>query len=227
MTKDEIMEYPIRRYEGPVHVIRSKEKLTSAVQQLKKETILGFDTETKPAYQKGRHHPPALLQLAGENDVFVFQLKHLRLPKSLLEILANPNIIKAGVSLDYDISELIKLARFEPAGFVDLGKLAKEIGMKNHGLRGLSAVVLGFRIPKTARKSNWAKDTLTPAQIKYAATDAWIGRELYKKIQQEGSEMKSSAWSSLKVVNLYKPQASGSKLQVTSYRLQAASFKRK
>ena len=183
MTKDEIMECPIRRYEGPVHVIRSQDKLSSAVQQLKKETILGFDTETKPAYKKGGSHPPALLQLASENDVFVFQLKHLRLPKSLCKILANPNIIKAGVSLDYDIRELTKLARFEPAGFVDLGKLAKKIGMKNHGLRGLAAVVLGFRIPKTARKSNWARNTLTPAQIKYAATDAWIGRELYKKIQ--------------------------------------------
>ena len=183
MTKDEIMECPIRRYEGPVHVICSKDKLSSAVRRLKKEAILGFDTETKPTYKKGGSHPPALLQLASENDVFVFQLKHLRLPKSLLEILANPNIIKAGVSLDYDISELTKLARFEPAGFVDLGKLAKEIGMKNHGLRGLAAVVLEFRIPKTARTSNWARNTLTPAQIKYAATDAWVGRELYKKIQ--------------------------------------------
>ena len=183
MTKDEIMECPIRRYEGPVHVIRSEEKLNRAIQQLKKEAILGFDTETKPAYRKGRKHPPALLQLASKNDVFVFQLKHLHLPKSLRKILANPNIIKAGVSLDYDIRELTKLARFEPAGFVDLGKLAKKIGMKNHGLRGLAAVVLGFRIPKTARTSNWAKDTLTPAQIKYAATDAWVGRELYKKIQ--------------------------------------------
>ena len=187
MSKEEIMKFPIRRYEGPVHVIRSQEKLSRAVQQLRKEAILGFDTETRPAYKKGRKHPPALLQLASKNDVFVFQLKHLRLPKSLRKILANPNIIKAGVSLDYDIRELTKLARFEPAGFVDLGKLAKEIGMKNHGLRGLAAVVLGFRIPKTVRTSNWAKDTLTPAQIKYAATDAWIGRELYKKIKQEGS----------------------------------------
>ncbi len=95
--------------------------------------------------------------------------------------------------MDHDICELVELARFEPAGFVDLGKLAKEIGMKNHGLRGLAAVVLGFRIPKTARTSNWAKDTLTPAQIKYAATDAWIGRELYKKIQQEGSLSEAEA----------------------------------
>ena len=148
---------------------------------------LGFDTETKPAYRKGGSHPPALLQLASKNDVFVFQLKYLRLPKSLRKIFANPNIIKAGVSLHYDISELTKLARFKPAGFVDLGKLAKEIGMKNHGLRGLAAVVLGFRIPKTACKSNWARNTLTPAQIKYAATDAWIGRELYKKIRHKSS----------------------------------------
>lgn len=186
VTKDEIRECPIKKYDGPVHVIRSKEGLAGAVAQLKRETFLGFDTETRPTYKKGQHHPPALLQLAGENEVFIFQLKHLRLPGPIRKILANPNIIKAGVSLDYDIIELRKLARFKPAGFVDLGKLAEQAGIENRGLRGLTALLLGFRIPKGTRTSNWAKDTLTPAQIKYAATDAWVGRELYKKLQVNG-----------------------------------------
>ena len=184
MNKDEIKAYPLRKYEGHIHIIRSKAELAGAVQRLEKETILGFDTETRPAYNEGESYLPALLQLAGENDVFIFQLKHLRLPCALLKILADSNIIKAGVSLDYDISELKKLAHFKPAGFVDLGKLAKRAGIKNYGLRGLAAVLLGFRLSKTAKQSNWAKDTLTPEQIRYAATDAWVGREVYKKIYQ-------------------------------------------
>jgi len=184
MTKDEIKAYPLRKYEGHVHIIRSKAELTGAVQQLEKETILGFDTETRPAYNKGESYLPALLQLAGKNNVFIFQLKHLCLPPALLKILANSNIIKAGVSLDYDIRELKKRAQFKPAGFVELGKLAKQVGIKNYGLRGLAAVLLGFRLSKTAKHSNWAKDTLTPEQIRYAATDAWVGREVYKKIYQ-------------------------------------------
>ncbi len=191
MTKDEIRECPIKKYDGPIHVIRSKEHLAGAVAQLKKEAVHGFDTETRPAYKKGRHYPPALLQLAGENEVFVFQLKHLRLPRPIRKILANPNIIKAGVSLNDDIKGLAELARFKPAGFVDLAKLAEQAGVENNGLRGLTAALLGFRVPKGTRTSNWAKDTLTPSQIKYAATDAWVGRELYKKLKVSGTALKN------------------------------------
>lgn len=188
MSKDEINECPIKKYNGPVHLVRSKEELAGAIEQLNKETILGFDTETRPAYKKGQSYPPSLLQLAGKNAVYIFQLKHIRFPKPLRKILTNQEIIKAGVALDYDISELNKLARFKPAGFIDLGKVAKEADIKNHGLRGLSAVLLGFRISKTAQRSNWAKDILTPAQIKYAATDAWVGRELYLRLRKIGNK---------------------------------------
>ncbi|NOX80796.1 MAG: 3'-5' exonuclease domain-containing protein 2 [Deltaproteobacteria bacterium] len=182
MTKNEINECPIKKWAGPVHVIRSAERMAEAVQLLAQESILGFDTETRPAFRKGQSHLPALLQLAGENEVCIFQLNHLGLPGPLRNILADPNIIKAGVALDYDISELRKLAPFQEAGFVDLGELAKRVGIKNHGLRGLAAVLLGLRITKSAQRSNWAKDRLTAGQVTYAATDAWIGRELYQKL---------------------------------------------
>jgi ribonuclease D len=184
MQKDEINECPIRRYEGKVHLIRSASELPGAVSQLEKEGILGFDTETRPAYRKGESYPPALLQLAGENEVFIFQLRFTGLPHPLLGILSNPNIIKAGVSLNYDIRELRNLAQFEPGGFVDIGELAKKNGIQNHGLRGLAAVLLGFRISKSAKTTNWDRSELMPAQILYAATDAWVGRELYMEMQR-------------------------------------------
>ncbi len=182
MGKDEINECPMRSYDGPVHMIRSGNELSIAVSKLNKETLLGFDTETKPAHRKGESYSPALVQLAGENEVFIFQIKYLGLPKPLLDILSNPGIIKAGVSLDFDISELAKVAPFKSAGFVDIADLAKKLGIQNHGLRGLAAVLLGFRISKTCRTSNWEKSDLTQSQIRYAASDAWVGRELYKEI---------------------------------------------
>ena len=185
MTKEEINTRPIRRWEGAVHVVRTPAELSRAVRALADETILGFDTETRPAYNKGESYLPSLLQLAGESAVYLFQLKHLGLPGPLREILADPTMVKAGVSLTYDLQELHKLARFEPAGCVDLGTLAKEAEIKNHGLRGLAAVLLGFRIAKGTQTTNWARDVLAPAQIQYAATDAWVGRELYLKLQHE------------------------------------------
>ncbi|MEA2115805.1 MAG: 3'-5' exonuclease [Thermodesulfobacteriota bacterium] len=184
MTKEEINNCPIRKWNGPVHIIRSSERMTHAVEHLRREAILGFDTETRPAFKKGQKYLPSLLQLAGENSVYLFQLKHLGLQEPLIKILADPAVIKAGVSLAHDLRELKKLTLFTQAGFVGLGKMSKEKGIQNHGLRGLAAVVLGLRISKSAQTTNWAKDELTQSQIRYAATDAWVGRELYLKLTQ-------------------------------------------
>ncbi|HIJ78250.1 MAG: 3'-5' exonuclease domain-containing protein 2 [Desulfobulbaceae bacterium] len=184
MSKDEINLCPMAHWTGPVSVVRTKDELTAAMAKLAGHDLLGFDTETRPAYTKGESYPPSLLQLACESEVFIFQLKPLGLAQPLRQILADPAITKAGVSLTYDITELKKLAHFKAAGFVDLGDLAKKAGIMNHGLRGLAAVLLGFRIGKGARTSNWAKDELAPHQIQYAATDAWVGRRLYPALQQ-------------------------------------------
>jgi ribonuclease D len=179
MSKDEINACPIKRWNGKISVVRNKGELAAAMRKLAGHTLLGFDTETRPAYKKGESYLPSLLQLASDNEVFIFQLKHLGLTKPLRKILEDPAIIKAGVSLDYDIRELKKLSPFKAAGFMDLGDLAKKAGVKNHGLRGLAAVFLGIRITKGAQTSNWSRDALTRQQIQYAATDAWVGRKLY------------------------------------------------
>lgn len=184
MTKEEINACPVRKWEGVIQVIRTAEEMRRAVSALAHETILGFDTETRPAYHKGESYLPSLLQLAGENEVYLFQLKHLGLSGPLREILAEPKIVKAGVALAYDLKELRRLAHLKPEGFVDLGSLAKKAEIQNHGLRGLAAALLGFRIAKGAQTSNWARDVLAPTQIQYAATDAWVGRELYLRLRE-------------------------------------------
>ena len=185
MSKDEINGCPIKRWNGRTSVIRNKDDLVTAVDRLAGHNLLGFDTETRPAYTKGESYLPSILQLASNDEVFIFQLKHLGLAKPLREILSDSAIIKAGVSLDFDIRELKKLSPFKAAGFRDLGDLARKAGIMNHGLRGLAAVFLGIRISKGAQTSNWAKDVLTPQQIQYAATDAWVGRRLY--LEQEAA----------------------------------------
>lgn len=184
MTKDQINAHPIGKYQGPIHLIRSPEQVKRAVRELETEAVLGFDTETRPTFRVGQHYPPAVLQLVGEHAAYLFQLRHCRLSPPLLGVLADPRIVKAGVAWDRDVQELKKLAPFTPAGFVDVGELAKKAGCTHHGLRGLATLLLGFRVSKSSQTSNWDRDTLTPAQIQYAATDAWVGRELYRKLQQ-------------------------------------------
>jgi len=188
MSKDEINACPMEGWDGPINVVRTEDELATAMARLRGHSLLGFDTETRPAYTKGESYHPSLLQLASEEEAFVFQINHLGLAKPLRDLLANPTIIKVGVALDYDIRELRHLAEFEAGGFVDLGDLAKKEGIKNHGLRGLAAVLLGFRISKGAQTSNWAKDVLDPHQIRYAATDAWVGRKIYLALEQSQSQ---------------------------------------
>jgi ribonuclease D len=184
LTKDQINEFPIRKYMGNIHLIKNVQQVNKAVRLLEQETVLGFDTETRPSFRAGQNYLPAVLQLAGEHAVYVFQLRHCRMPRTLLGLLANPEIIKAGVALEYDVKELNRLAPFKAAGFVDVGELAKQAGCMNHGLRGLAALLLGFRVSKKSQTSNWSQRVLTQAQIEYAATDAWVGRELYYKLKQ-------------------------------------------
>jgi ribonuclease D len=184
MSKDEINSCPMEQWTGPTSIVRTWDELATAMAKLAGHALLGFDTETRPAYTKGESYPPSLLQLATDEEVFIFQFKQVGLAKPLCELLADPTIIKTGVALDYDIRELKKMAHFKAAGFMDLGNLAKKAGIKNHGLRGLAAVLLGFRISKGAQTSNWAKDVLAPHQIQYAATDAWVGRKLYLALEQ-------------------------------------------
>jgi ribonuclease D len=182
IDKEEINQLPLGRWEGPVYLVRSSEEVEAAVERLACADLLGFDTETRPAFRKGQKYHPSLLQLATKEDVFVFQLRQTGLPIPLLAVLGDQKIVKAGVALNFDLRSLQELKPFQPGGFVELAQMAKRCGIRNHGLRGLAAVVCGIRISKSARTTNWANPDLTAQQIQYAATDAWIGREIYLRL---------------------------------------------
>ena len=179
ISKDEINQLPMKQYEGPIHLVRTLKEAEQAAEKLKQETLLGFDTETRPTFRVGEYYQPSLLQLATANEVFLFQIKLTGLTKGLCDVLSRPDIIKTGVSIRSDVSELRKLTDFKPAGFVELAEHAKKAHIKNLGLRGLAALLLGFRVSKREQTSNWAKNELTESQLRYAATDAWLGREIY------------------------------------------------
>ncbi len=186
ITKAEINELPMRQYEGPIHLCRTPEEADKATKKIKEETLLGFDTETRPAFRKGESYDPSLLQLATETEVYLFQIQQTGLTPDLLAILSNPDIIKVGVAIDRDISELRAMAPFEADGFVELADPAKNARIKNLGLRGLTAILFGFRISKKEQVSNWARKELTPSQKTYAATDAWLGRKIYLGFRDNG-----------------------------------------
>lgn len=186
-SKDDINAMPLCRYEGPVSVVRTEKQRTKALREMEGETLLGFDTETRPVFKKGRKPgPPSLIQLATANCAYVFQIKLLPMCNGLCDLLAEESIIKTGVAVRDDIIGLQRLADFTPAGFIDLSDISAKAKMHTHGLRNMAANLLGFRISKSAQCSNWAKEKLTPQQVNYAATDAWVSRELYLALSELG-----------------------------------------
>ena len=183
---DELMQLPVVRYHGPIHSVTTPEDLRRTVQEIRAERVVGFDTESRPSFRKGKSHAPSLVQIATSTSVHLFQLKRLDYSSALGEVLGSTAIIKAGIALGRDLAELQKLFPFTPANVVDLGEIAKRRGMGQTGLRNLAGLFLGGRITKGPQTSNWARATLSPNQLCYAATDAWACRELYLRFESLG-----------------------------------------
>lgn len=179
ISKTEINGLPRKTYTGSIHVIDSDAKMRAAVQHILSEKVLGFDTETRPAFKKGESYPASLIQLAAGDRVYIFQLKHIKSYEPIAGILNDKKVLKAGIAVSDDIKKLNDLFPLGSSGFVELAEVASKAGIKNAGLRGLAALLFGFRISKTTKCSRWDASILTHEQIVYAATDAWVCRELY------------------------------------------------
>jgi ribonuclease D len=179
ISRESMLELPIRRYEGEVQVVAAPAEAERALADILQEGVVGFDTETRPAFRKGEMHLPSLVQVATARAVYLFQLQKMDLSIAVAEIFAAPGIVKAGISVADDLKNLKKLFAFEERSVVDIGAIARRHGLKQTGVRNMAGIFLGFRIPKGTKTSNWAVPRLSSQQITYAATDAWACRELF------------------------------------------------
>lgn len=182
ITVDEVNLLPLRAYTGKVQVVTDASQLPKIVNEIRKYRVLGFDTETRPSFKKGQSYKLALLQLATPAKVYLIRTHYTGLTEDLLSLFENPNIMKAGVAIRDDIKALQTLATFTPAAFIELASLSRAVGLQVESVKKLAALMLGFRISKSAQTSNWEAPTLTEKQIEYAATDAWVCLELYSKL---------------------------------------------
>jgi ribonuclease D len=185
ITDEELAELPLSFFEGKIHLVEKVEQVTEAVNYLKNQPILGFDTETRPSFKKGQNHHVALLQLSTADQSFLFRINMIGLTPGLIKILASPSILKIGAAIRDDIKILQRIKPFKPGGFVELQELVKLYGIENFSLKKLAAIVTGARISKSQRLSNWEAHELTEQQQLYAATDAWIAYQIYIGLTRE------------------------------------------
>jgi ribonuclease D len=186
ISREALTSLPIRRYEGRIVVADSPGHIEDARAEIAGETLVGLDTETRPAFRKGESHLPCLVQVATARTVYLFPLRHAETFPLLAGLLGDARTVKAGVALAFDLRQLNVVFPFETRSVVDLGAIARRAGLAQAGVRNLAGICLGWRIPKGSRTSNWAAQRLSHAQITYAATDAWVCRELYLRLQALG-----------------------------------------
>ncbi len=182
ITIEEINELPLLQFRGEIIIIDNETILKRAIDELQGVSVLGFDTETKPAFLKGVTHPVCLLQLSTDTKCYLFRLNKIGLPQEIRDILSSPQIIKAGAATADDIKGLQKLAPFDAHSVVDLQKVALQKGITDIGLKKMVAILLGYRISKRQKLTNWEAPEITPSQQNYAATDAWVSKQIYDKL---------------------------------------------
>ncbi|HUX53296.1 MAG TPA: 3'-5' exonuclease [Williamwhitmania sp.] len=182
IEKEELELLPFFHFEGKIITIDTPEEAVSAANYLLQKNALGFDTETRPSFRKGTNNHVALLQLSTAEEAFLFQLGSTGMPQQLKEVLASNNILKIGVGIKDDIRSLRALSEFSPGGFMELQTYSTPFGIEGKSLKKLSAIVLGVRISKSQQLTNWDNTTLTEAQKRYAATDAYMCLQIYNKL---------------------------------------------
>lgn len=182
IDKQDVNQMPLVTFPGRIHVINSIPQVKSAVAALRTSPVAGFDTETRPSFKRGERHSVALLQLSTDSDAFLIRLNHTGITPPLKQYLEDPSIIKIGLSTTDDFHQLTRLCDIHPAGFVELQQLVKQYSITDMSLQKIFAILFRQKISKGQQLTNWESPTLTDAQQRYAAIDAWACLRIYQHL---------------------------------------------
>ncbi len=183
ITVEELAEHELSWFKGEIVLIDNLKKFYEVFPRLLGSDLLGFDTETRPTFRKGKKNSVSLIQLSTGELACLFRINKIGIPVELADLLSDPSVIKAGVAVHDDIRSLKGVRKFTQAGFIDLQNFVKDFGIQSSGLKKLTAIVLGFRISKRQQVTDWEAEQLTEAQQIYAATDAWVCHQIYRKLK--------------------------------------------
>jgi ribonuclease D len=182
ISKEDINRLDLVHYAGKIQLVEDEKHFDSVFDQIHQHSFVGFDTETKPSFQKGEKNYVSLVQIAIPDHVYLLRIHKTGLKNELLSFLENENILKVGVAIRNDARELQQINHFKPAGFLELPDVTTKIGIEAKGLRSLAAIILKGRISKEAKITNWEAERLSDKQLTYAATDAWVCMQMYQRL---------------------------------------------
>ena len=169
---------------GKIYVVTSPVEAEHVVDYLLSQPILGFDTETRPAFEKGKRYYCSLLQVSTPTDCFLFRLNKIGLCPAVVRLLGDKVVTKVGLAWNNDMLSLRQLGNFESGRFIDLQDMVRQLGIEDQSLVKIYANLFGERISKSERLSNWERNELTEKQMEYAAIDAWACVRIYNEVNR-------------------------------------------
>jgi ribonuclease D len=172
-----------------IHLVATASQAHDAWSELVSAGAWGFDTESKPTFLKDQlSEGPHVVQLSTLDKAWVFQLHDLECRAVVASLLALPGVTKAGFGLGDDRRRIAAKLGIEPADVLELNSVFRERGYrKDMGVKAAVAVLFNRRFIKSrkATTSNWANARLTPAQLIYAANDAYAAARVFHALERD------------------------------------------
>lgn len=189
-SKEQILTFP--RFQSlpldRIIVINHLEQCQDIEAELKTATLLGFDTESKPIFNKGDVQTgPHLIQLATFEKAYLFQVS-ADILNFLKPIFENADQIKVGFGLKND-AHLFRKKGIELKSVIELSKCFGGFGITNPvGVKNAIALLFQMNFPKSKSisTSNWSRKILTTPQIEYAAADAFAPVLIFEELLRLG-----------------------------------------
>jgi RNA polymerase sigma factor for flagellar operon FliA len=182
-----------------VRLVRNRADADGALAALLASDAIGFDTESKPTFQKGEQSTgPHLVQLATDEHAYLFQIgaRPARAPDPaeggtpapapgidvLRAVLESSAILKVGFGLGDDLRRLRAKLGIETRNVLDLSTALRRGERNALGAKTAVARFFGQRLQKSRKitTTNWALPRLTDKQILYAADDAHVALRIYR-----------------------------------------------
>lgn len=184
ISKEKINTLEVEHFPGTIHVIKTEEEASKAIDFLMTYKYLGFDTETRPVFKKGFSRSVSLIQISTEQDCFLFRVNLFGIPQKLINLFESTENTIIGLSLQDDFSAMRRSkSEIHQKLVIDIQKYVKPFGIKDQSLQKIYALIFNKKITKGQRLSNWEADELTPKQQEYAAIDAWACLRIYNFLE--------------------------------------------
>lgn len=181
-------------FDGNIQVIDRPELVADAVAALRQYEVIGFDTETRPSFKRGKTNLVSLIQLSCDDTCYLFRINDIGFDSRVRELLEDESIIKVGASVHDDFLNLNKLEPFKPGGFIDIQQFVKQYHIADNSLARIYAILFGQRISKNQRLTNWEQHSLTHSQQLYAALDAVACTRIYFTLRNGAFDPASSPY---------------------------------